>query len=186
MILIILCIIICLSHLLLLFAFPNPKGMKTICYDTCLVLGSPARPDGKLSRMQKSRMNKAIQLYKNHKTKTIIVSGGGVRNDFVEADIMGTYALQQGVEKDALIYERKAQNTYENLFYAKELCEKYQYQTILVVSSRFHVRRASFFVRKHFTNYAMVKTDDREKLKHYLAEYVQMWNTLRIEYLLKK
>ena len=160
--------------------------MKNICYDTCLVLGSPARPDGHISRMQKSRMNKAIQLYKEHKTKSIIVSGGGVRNDFVEADIMGAYALQQGIPKEALLYERKACNTYENLVYAKKLCTMYHFDTILVVSSRFHVRRADFFVKKHFADYAMVKTDEREKIKHYLAEYVRMWNTLRIEVMIKR
>lgn len=170
-----------LLNLLLFLQFPNPPTLKNKCYDACLVLGCPTRDDGMISRMQRSRMKKAIQLYKEHKTQVLIISGSNVRNMYKEADIMGAYAIQNGVPQEAILYEYKAKNTYENLMYAKLLCKQNKFESILVVSSRFHIRRANFFVKKFFSDYAMVKTDDSEKRKHYLAEYIRMWNTLRVE-----
>lgn len=175
-----------LPQLLLLYYFPRPHGMKeSEEYDACIILGSPAKPDGSVSRMQKSRMNKAIQLYKQHRVSVLIISGGGVRNAFVEADVMADYAYKQGVPKLDVIKESAARNTYENLKNTKEVCERFNYHRVVVVTSRFHVRRAAFFVRKFFPTFAMCKTDDEEKVKHYLAEYVRMWNCLRIEWQLK-
>ena len=187
MIWIIVLLILVLPQFLLMYYFPNtPRMEEGLCYDVCIILGSPARPDGKISRMQKSRMNKAIQLYQEKKTSMLLISGGGVRNEFVEADIMADYAIKQGVPEAAIIKESAARNTYENLKNARDLCVQNKFQSVVIVSSRFHVRRAAFFVRKFFPVFAMCKTDDKEKLKHYLAEYVRMWNCLRIEWMLRK
>lgn len=170
-----------LLHLLLFLQFPNPPSLKNKCYDACLVLGCPTREDGKISRMQRSRMKKAIQLYREHKTQVIIISGSNVRNKYNEADIMGAFAIQNGISQEVILYEHKAKNTYENLMYTKLICKQKKLESLIVVSSRFHTRRANFFVKKFFSDYAIVKTDDKEKGKHYLAEYIRMWNTLRIE-----
>lgn len=179
-------IILLLLHLPLFLNFPKPPLMDHDPYDVCIVLGCPAREDGKPSRMQRSRMNKAIQLYREHRVHTILISGAGVRNNFIEADIMASYAIANGISKNDIILEKEALNTYDNLRLAKDICLRNEYHRSIVVTSRFHIRRSNFFVKKFFTNYAMCPTDDKEKLKHYLAEYIRMWNTLRIEVKLKR
>lgn len=179
--------ILLLAHLYLWYQFPKPLNMQTnVIYDTCLVLGSPTRDDGHLSRMQRSRMKKAIQLYQEHLVKTLIISGASVRNDFIEAEVMAKYAIEQGVKEDAIFLEKKALNTFDNLRLTALLCEQQQFHNIVVVTSQFHLRRSSFFVRKFFTNYAMQGSNDKEKLKHYIAEYFRMWNTLIYELRLRK
>lgn len=180
-------ILVCIfANLFLLWNFPKaPPLLRTTQYDTCIILGSPAKEDGTISRMQKTRMDKAIKLYQQHLTATLLVSGGGVRNQHIEADVMAAYAVHKGVNQADIIVENKAQNTYDNLRYAKILCEQRDFHQILVVTSRFHVRRANFFVHKFFTSYAMCGSEEHEKIRHYLSEYVRMWNTLRIEYIMK-
>lgn len=182
MIIILLILLLGILTLPLLYYFPKAPMMDHDPYDICIILGCPAREDGKVSRMQRSRMNKAIQLYKQHKTHKLLISGAGVRNHFIEADIMADYAIRHGVPFKDILLEKEAQNTFDNLRFASTICEKNQWKRVIVVTSRFHIRRSNFFVKKFFTTYAMCPTDDKEKAKHYLAEYVRMWNTLRIEY----
>lgn len=186
MIYLILLLLLFLQLPLLIYFGHYPKLDPTKTYDVCIVLGCPAREDGKASRMQRSRMNKAIELYRNKQVHTILISGAGVRNNYVEADIMAEYALKHNIPAKAILKEKEALNTYDNLRLASQLCQQHQLTQVVVVTSRFHIRRSSFFVRKFFTAYVMCPTDDKEKLKHYLAEYVRMWNTLRIEFKLRK
>lgn len=178
--------VVVLLQLPILYFFPTPPKMKpTIIYDVCIVLGCPTKDDGSISRMQKSRMDKAIALYREGKVRHLLISGAGVRNHFVEADVMSDYACCCGVDVSDILKEKNARNTYDNLRYAKILCKEHGYQHIVVVSSCFHIRRSAFFVRKFFDEFAMCPSDDKEKLKHYIAEYFRMWNTLYFEIKLK-
>ena len=56
--------------------------------------------------------------------------------------------------------------------------------SVIVVTSCFHVRRASYMVRKFFDDYVMQKTAEKEKCRHYITEYFRMWNSLRCELML--
>lgn len=171
-----------ISNIVLFMIFSKPPKRHTAQrYDTCIILGCPTRLDGKISRMQKSRMKKAISLYHQHKTNTLLISGAGVQNDFIEADIMAKYALKKGVKKADILLEKNAQNTYDNMRFAKTICDEHHYKNILVITSRFHLRRSNYFVRKFFSSYAMDAPDEKEHIKHYFVEYVRMWNSLRYE-----
>lgn len=179
--------IIFVANLFLWWQFPKPLKLQAdVLYDTCLVLGCPTRDDGHLSRMQKSRMDVAIQLYQTHQVKTLILTGANVRNDFIEAEVMAAYAIAQGVKNADIILETKAVNTFDNFRFTARLCEQHHVHNIVVVTSQFHLRRSNFFVRKFFTKYAMQGSHDKEKIKHYLVEYLRMWNTLYWELKFKK
>lgn len=172
-------------HVFLFFIFHTPPSITRLTYDTCIVLGCPTRMDGKLSRMQKSRMDKAIELYQHKTTKTILISGASVRNEFLEAQVMADYARKKKVAKADIFLEVDALNTYANIKNSARICAQQKWEHIIVVTSRFHSRRANFFVRKFFTSYALATPLDKEKFKHYAAEYIRMWNSLRIELMLK-
>lgn len=174
-------VLLILAQFILWHYFPAPKKIQpNRLYDVGIVLGSPTKEDGTLSRMQKSRIDAAIALYQEGHIAHILISGGGVRNAYVEADVMAEYA-QRLVPENVLVKERKARNTYENLLYAKEICEKRHWSHVVVITSCFHARRADYMVRKFFTDYAMGKTKEKEKRKHYVAEYFRMWNSLIYE-----
>lgn len=180
-ILVIILILLILAHLVLWHYFPAPKRIDvTRCYDVGIVLGSPTREDGCLSRMQKSRMDAAIALYKEGRIAHILISGGSVRNAYAEADVMGAYA-QKFVPETDIIVEDQARNTFENLKFAKAICDQKHWSSVIVITSCFHARRADYMVRKFFHDYAMGKTSEKEKRKHYLWEYFRMWNSLFYE-----
>ena len=173
------------ANLILYHYFPTPpKPQSDRVYDVAIVLGSPAEEDGSLSRVQKTRMDAAITLYKEKRVRCILISGGSVRNTYTEADIMAAYAIRCSIPSAALLLERQAKNTYENLLYAKTLCDAHAWKHVIVVTSCFHVRRASYMVRKFFDDYVMQKTAEKEKCRHYITEYFRMWNSLRCELML--
>lgn len=180
----ILSILLILLHIPFLYQFPKARKLKDIEYDTCIVLGSPTQADGSISRIQRSRVDKAIELYRTKKTKSIVFSGGNVCNAYIEADCMAQYAIMQQVDSKHIYIEPNARNTYENLLFSNEICKQHGFHQVIVVTSRFHLRRADFFTRKLFLNYAIVSSNEKEKWKHYLSEYFRMWNTLRIEFIL--
>lgn len=183
MMVLLLLIFLILLQLPILYFFPKPSILQpNTTYDVGIVLGCPTQEDGSISRMQKSRMDKAIQLYRTQAIRNILVSGAGVRNDYIEADVMAAYAIAQGIDVKHLFVEKKAMNTYDNLKHAKLMCDEHEFTSVVVISSCFHIRRSSFFVKKFFQHYVMCPTDEKEKSKHYVAEYVRMWNTLRIEW----
>lgn len=171
---------------LYLFAqFPLHPMKQDTHYDVCIVLGSPCEADGTLSRVQRTRVDRAVELYKEHHVSHLLISGGSVANAYCEAECMGKLVLEKGVRSEDLYLEKKARNTYENLLFAKNICDEHDFHSVLVVTSRFHIRRASFFVAKFFRKYALAGTHPKEKWRHYLSEYFRMWNTLRIEFTLK-
>ena len=83
------------ANLILYHYFPAPpKPQSDRVYDVAIVLGSPAEEDGSLSRVQKTRMDAAITLYKEKRVRCILISGGSVRKTYTEEDIMAAYGIR--------------------------------------------------------------------------------------------
>lgn len=176
-----------LSICFLLYRFPAPaKPLPKHCYDAGIVLGCPCKEDGTLSAMQKSRMDAAIHLYHTNRLNVLLLSGGSVHNAYCEAEVMRRYALSQGVRSEHILLEKQAQNTFDNLRLCKKICQKHCFQQIVVVTSRFHLRRSAFFVRKFFPTFVMEAPRERGALSLWVQEYFRMWNTLYHEWRLSR
>lgn len=131
-------------------------------------------------------METAINLYHKHCVHHLLISGSCVQNTYVEAEKMAAYALTQKIPKQALVLETKARNTYENLKYAKCICDENQWENIIVITSPSHMRRAAFFVHKFFRNYVMDTYREHSSIRVRMDEYFRMWNTLYYERKLRK
>lgn len=66
-------------------------------FDTIIVLGTPANSDGTPSPEQRERTLEGIREYKAGVAPVLIFTGSAAHNDFVEAHVMATLALAQGV-----------------------------------------------------------------------------------------
>ncbi|TQS75602.1 YdcF family protein [Ornithinibacillus gellani] len=148
--------------LLLLFAVSSllnriPMPFKT--YDYIIVLGSGLIGD-KVPPLLASRIDKGIALFRRfhtdtHPVKVIFTGGQGSDEALAEGEAMAAYALEKGLEKEHIIIENKAVNTYENLLFSKRLIEadasvkehSNTYHTI-TVTNNFHVFRALLWARK--------------------------------------
>ena len=72
-------------------------NMKEQRKDCAIVCGYPTNEDGSISSILQSRIDKAIELYRNHKVNYIIVSGGAIHNQYNEAYCMKKYALTKAI-----------------------------------------------------------------------------------------
>ncbi len=135
-------------------------------YDVAIVLGHPSLKNGQPSLIMLSRVEKAVQLWKRRQVDYLIMSGAAVHNDIVEAIMMKEIALALGVQEEAIILETQARNTYQNMMYSQAILNDRSFHQCLIVTSRWHLKRAQFFVNKFKIKGKMVasKTPDYPKL----------------------
>lgn len=80
--------------------FDAPEDAERRCVRVCaIVCGYPADEEGKTTALMKARVEKAVELWKDKRVKYLILSGGAVRNPFVEAEVMKAYAVSLGVPR---------------------------------------------------------------------------------------
>ncbi|MBE0467149.1 MAG: YdcF family protein [Candidatus Desulforudis sp.] len=80
----------------------------------------------------------------------LIVSGGQIYHTTTSAALMRDHAVELGVPAAAVFPEDRADSTYENAVFTRELMEQHGFTSALVVSSNYHMRRVKFTFEREF------------------------------------
>ncbi len=96
------------------------------------------------------RTEKAVSLYKDNYSSKLILSGGSLYNNITSAELMYDHAVREGVKAEDLILEPEADSTYENAVFCRRIMEERKYQSALVISSEYHMRRVRLSCEKAF------------------------------------
>lgn len=131
-------------------------------YDCIIVCGYPASENGMPSELMKTRVDKACELWKKRKGSFLILSGGPVANEYVEAEVMKKYAVSQGIPEEVIIEEKMAVSTYHNMLYASRIMENNKFQDCIVVTNGWHIRKARHYARKFELNHVMARAKNPE------------------------
>jgi uncharacterized SAM-binding protein YcdF (DUF218 family) len=118
-------------------------------FDTIIVLGTPANPDGTPSPEQRERTLEGVREFKAGVAPNLILTGGPAHNQYIEAHVMATLAIAQGVPPSAVIEEDHAQNTIQNIFYSQRIMAQHGWTSAEVVSSPSHLPRTALIL-EHF------------------------------------
>jgi uncharacterized SAM-binding protein YcdF (DUF218 family) len=118
-------------------------------FDTLIVLGYPAFPDGTPRPEMRERVLEGVREYRAGVAPRIIMTGGSAHNDYVEAHVMAELAASQGVPREALIEEGQALDTIQNAYYSAKIMQSHGWRSAEVVSSSSHLPRASL-IFAHF------------------------------------
>ena len=99
------------------------------------------------------RIAKTAALYAQCKQQArrceVIVSGGNPeRHSAAEADNYAPYLLQAHVARDDLILENKSLTTYENAKYVARILRSERYDSLMLVTSAYHMPRALLDFRR--------------------------------------
>jgi len=128
----------------------SPKALAVLPEaDAIVVLGGATRGDTHMSSLgdlnqQADRLSHAARLFNAKKAPVIILSGGAVSPSArPEAQLMREHLLNMGIPEPAVLMEESSRNTYENAQFSKVVMDKRGAETILLVTSAFHMRRAS-------------------------------------------
>lgn len=121
----------------------KPQKSDCIIVLGCKVKGAQPSP------FLKGRLDEGIRLFKEGYGRYIIVSGGqGPGEDITEAEAMRRYLVEKGIAQDSIILEDRSKSTIENLKNSKVIMEEKGLRNAVIVSNKFHLKRASNTVLK--------------------------------------
>ncbi|MFC1780541.1 YdcF family protein [Patescibacteria group bacterium] len=136
-------------------------------YDVIIILGHSVSKKGVLSKEQILRLDKGIELLKEGIGKNLLMTGGFGKHfnqtNKSLAEHMKQYALQNDIEDNRIFIEEKSFDTIENIKFSEIIIKENSWKSILIVSSRHHIRRTKMIVNhiwndKYQTSYNGVLT----------------------------
>lgn len=140
---------------LLLWWEISPSSISTVkTHDVGIILTGGTINEEKLPKenifLGKSadRIAQTIELYKNKKIRKILISGGEIsilgKTLKKEIEEIAKYLIISGVPRESIFMETQAQNTHENALNCSKILKKhFKNQSYLLITSGFHLRRAS-------------------------------------------
>lgn len=169
-------------------------------YDAIIVLGGYSNWNTRHNLANyndgSDRIIRALELYKQGKTKYIVLSGGSglvLKPDEKESKWAGDLLLNLGVDPASLLIESESRNTYENAQFCSKLL-KTKFETsgrFLLITSAFHMNRAQKCFEKtglyfEYQRVDFIVDDDDYTLYTYLipsAYTLDAWQLLIKEWL---
>jgi uncharacterized SAM-binding protein YcdF (DUF218 family) len=140
-------------------------------FDTLIVLGYPANPDGTPSPEERERVLEAVREYKSGVAPKLIMTGGAAHNQLVEAHVMASFAARQGVPASAILEEPQALNTIQNIYYSSEIMKAHNWHSAEVISSPAHLGRAAMILQAFAKSQPTLAFDWRTHAAAWPAEY---------------
>lgn len=118
--------------------YPVPQSIDV---DALVVLGGGSYNTGILKEDSMKRLLTGFILHKRHGFP-LILSGGASVGSLPEAEVMKQVLEELGVDKKSIITEVKSKDTFENALYVKEICQRYGFKKIALITSAYHMPRA--------------------------------------------
>ena len=94
------------------------------------------------------RTEVGVDLLKKGYGDYLIVSGGKVYDDVTMAELMKNHAIKLGVDENSIILENKSETTSDNAKFTKKIIEENNFESIILVTSDYHTRRAKATMEK--------------------------------------
>lgn len=120
-----------------------PRAQSARPAAVIVVLGHPANGDGSPSPAMREQVALAADLFRAGLAPALLFTGSAVHNEHVEAQVMAALAVQLGVPAGAIAVETQARDTFENARYCRQIMQGRGWQEAIVVTTPYHVRRAS-------------------------------------------
>ena len=179
-------VILCIG--LLIFALTEAViiqasfGSPDADLDYLLVLGAKVRMDGPSLSLQ-NRIDAAYEYLMAHPDTVAILSGGrGTDEPVTEAACMYDRLVTRGINPARLWKEDKATSTWENLKFTLDLIEQKtgtRPTKLGVISSEYHIFRASLFAKEHGVEFAGIPAETTKislKVNYFLREVAGVWH----------
>ena len=157
-------------------------GSQDTDFDYLLVLGAKVRTTGPSLSLQ-NRIDKAYEYLVAHPDTVAILSGGqGTDEPVTEAACMYDRLVTKGINPKRLWKEDKDTSTWENLIFTLDLVEQKtgtRPTKLGVVSSEYHLFRASLFAREHGVEFVGIPAETTKislKINYFLREVAGVWH----------
>jgi uncharacterized SAM-binding protein YcdF (DUF218 family)/glycosyltransferase involved in cell wall biosynthesis len=125
--------------------------------DVIVVFAGGVGESGTAGGGYQERVRHAVDLYQAGYAPRLVFSSGFVFA-FREAEVMRDLAQGLGVPAEAIVMEKQASSTFENVVFVRDILRPDGSQVVLLVSSPYHMRRATLTWRKQAPDIAAVAT----------------------------
>nr|WP_244833028.1 YdcF family protein [Clostridium sp. BJN0001] len=123
----------------------NAKAEKADCI---IVLGCSVYGDTP-SPFLSWRIEEGERLIKEGYADYIIASGGkGSGENISEGEAIKRELSENGIDEEKIIVEDESESTMENLINSKKIMDEKGFKTAIIVSNKFHLKRASLMAEK--------------------------------------
>ena len=129
--------------------------------DAIVVFAGGVGESGQAGGGYQERVKQAVDLYKAGYARSLVLSSGFVYS-FREAEVMRAVAVDNGVPASAIVLEQRAASTYQNVVFVDEILRDHRWRTILLVSSPYHMRRATMVWKKVDPDVRVIPTPPRQ------------------------
>lgn len=119
------------------FDVPTVPGKVVI-----VALGYALADDGKAQQTLLDRLEVTLKVAEANPTALVMVSGGVPKNGVTEGDVMSKWLVDKGISRDRIMIEDKSKDTIGNVINAANLLVRHQADTVILVTSSSHMRRA--------------------------------------------
>lgn len=155
-------------------------------YDIAILLGGFSNfnihPNDRYNFNERgNRLTQTLELYFSGKVKKILISGGTgatLNIEPAEASAIRPLLIQFGVNEEDIIIENQSRNTFENALYTKEiLTDSYPTAKCLLITSAFHIHRASACFKKQNINFTAYAVDYMQEKTVMTADFLIIPNS---------
>lgn len=115
---------------------------QTEDYDAIVVLGAQVREDGSLSLQLQWRLDAAYEAWEKRNVPIVTCGAQGSNEPAPEAYVMRDYLVDKGVPEAMILTDAASFNTRQNIRHAAEMLQDQAVQTVLIVTSDYHLPRA--------------------------------------------
>ena len=116
--------------------------------DCAIVLGGAAWHN-KPSPVFKERLNHAIKLYLEGRAGALVLTGGkGAGAPYSEGEVAHEYCLERNIPQHVLFMEGNSTTTIQNIQEARKILTEQNFQSALVVSDPWHLKRGVLIARR--------------------------------------
>ena len=166
------------------FIIKASRGNPEAQIEYMVVLGAKVREDGPSVSLW-DRIYAAADYMKAHPDVICVVSGGqGPDEHMTEAQAMFDELVKLGIDPSRIWQEDQATSTWENLNFSLNLIEEKtgaRPEKIGVVSSEYHLFRASLFARANEVDFVGIPAATSrlsQKINHFMREVAGVWHYL--------
>ncbi|MDP9633662.1 UNVERIFIED_ORG: vancomycin permeability regulator SanA [Ensifer adhaerens] len=123
-----------------------------------VALGYALADDGTAQQTLLDRLDVTLKAAEANPTALVMVSGGVPKNGVTEGDIMSKWLVDKGISRDRIIIEDKSKDTIGNVVNAANLLVRHQADTVILVTSSSHMRRARTVMEDALTQRDLLTT----------------------------
>jgi SanA protein len=110
------------------------------CRPVAIVFGAGYSAQG-LSPVLADRVRTAVDLYRSHRVKKLLMTGDNSRRDYNEPEAMRQFAVALGVPERDIVLDYAGFRTYDSLFRARDI---FGVRQALLVTQSYHLPRALY------------------------------------------